>query len=584
MGWANDSAKDITQRLDSAGPYTSTLTYDNAHELTGTITLSGTTPTKNVAYTYNQDGDRTNQTDSVSGAKSTFGYDQADRLITATTGITQASYSYDGDGLRQSKITTTQGTTTTAETWDTAAGLPTLLQDGAMRYIAGPDGLPIEQIDGNGNIQYYLHDQLGSTRALLDGAGHTVATYSYDAYGTPTGTTGSATTPFGHAGQYTDAETGFQYLQARYYDPATQQFMSVDPLVDQTGQPYAYTTDDPLNMIDPWGLRDCVRGSIPLFSGLANGLCNIPDALGAAQRFTAPHPDDNQGAAQLRGEGAAVVDTGASIYSLIKHETVDQIPTFQAYQEQTNGNPPATAAADTLQQQLYQAAVTYACNPAYGNGYLAASALLFALPGADLGGAADVAGDFGTTIGRGAHAYWDSVSDPGPLGIVYRGGRAARARPGQQSLFPDQVPSVPANDTGVGATTGSTAATINGNDFHYDILNGGSGLGGPSQLQARYPDTTFGFTANGQPGVDIAYKEGPHPSEYPDSKWPAGYNHGDFKPQGPGSYGWKTFMQDMRAGKRPLDTVYIPYDPASNTLLDQEYYKTFAPFTRLKRR
>jgi len=259
VAWANDSVREVTQRLDPSGPYTSTLTYDTAHELTGTLTLSGTTPTKNVAYTYNKNGDRTVQTDSVGGASRTFGYDQADRLTSATvsdtTGITTSSYSYDGDGLRQRKtVTTTQGTTTTAETWDSAEGLPTLLQDGATRYIAGPDGLPLEQVNADGSVQYYLHDQLGSTRALLDGAGHTVATYSYDAYGNPTGTTGSATTPFGYAGQYTDAETGLQYLRARYYDPATSQFVSADPLADVTGQPYAYTAADPLNGVDPAGL------------------------------------------------------------------------------------------------------------------------------------------------------------------------------------------------------------------------------------------------------------------------------------------------------------------------------------------
>jgi len=251
VAWANDAAHEVTQRLDPSEPYTSTLTYDNAHELTATTTLSGTTPTKNVAYTYNQDGDRTTQTDSVSGASRGYGYDQADRLITATSGITSTTYAYDGDGLRQSK---TVSGTTTAETWDTAAGLPTLLQDGATRYIAGPDGLPLEQVNADGSVQYYLHDQLGSTRALLDGAGHTVATYSYDAYGNPTGTTGSATTPFGYAGQYTDAETGLQYLRARYYDPATSQFVSADPLADVTGQPYAYTAADPLNGVDPAGL------------------------------------------------------------------------------------------------------------------------------------------------------------------------------------------------------------------------------------------------------------------------------------------------------------------------------------------
>ena len=41
----------------------------------------------------------------------------------------------------------------------------------------------------------------------------------------------------------------------RYYDPSTGQFLSVDPLVSQTGQPYAYTGDNPLNATDPLGLR-----------------------------------------------------------------------------------------------------------------------------------------------------------------------------------------------------------------------------------------------------------------------------------------------------------------------------------------
>jgi RHS repeat-associated protein len=40
----------------------------------------------------------------------------------------------------------------------------------------------------------------------------------------------------------------------RYYDPTTGQFLSVDPLVDATGQPYAYTGDDPVNGVDPLGL------------------------------------------------------------------------------------------------------------------------------------------------------------------------------------------------------------------------------------------------------------------------------------------------------------------------------------------
>jgi RHS repeat-associated protein len=64
---------------------------------------------------------------------------------------------------------------------------------------------------------------------------------------------GTATSPFGYAGQYTDSESGLQYLRAWYYDPGTAQFLTVDPLVGVTGQPYSYAGDNALNAIDPLG-------------------------------------------------------------------------------------------------------------------------------------------------------------------------------------------------------------------------------------------------------------------------------------------------------------------------------------------
>jgi hypothetical protein len=40
----------------------------------------------------------------------------------------------------------------------------------------------------------------------------------------------------------------------RYYDPTTGQFISVDPMVNTTGQSYSYTGNDPVNGTDPLGL------------------------------------------------------------------------------------------------------------------------------------------------------------------------------------------------------------------------------------------------------------------------------------------------------------------------------------------
>lgn len=202
-----------------------------------------------VSFGYDAKGDRISLTP-PSGSASTYGYDQANRLTTAPG----ASYTYSGDALRSSK---TVSGATTAFTWDRSAGPAQMLAEssptGTYRYVYGPDGLPLERIDASNNVVYYHHDQLGSTRAITNAAGAVVAGYTYDPYGKLTASTGSLTQPFGFAGQYTDAETGFQYLRARYYDPATGQFITRDPLVAQSGQPYAYANNSPLNFTDPSG-------------------------------------------------------------------------------------------------------------------------------------------------------------------------------------------------------------------------------------------------------------------------------------------------------------------------------------------
>ena len=102
-------------------------------------------------------------------------------------------------------------------------------------------------------MTYYHHDQLGSTTLLTSATGAKVATYTYDSYGLIAKTTGTSTNPLLFAGQYRNTESGLYYLQVRYYDPSTGQFISVDPALSVTGQPYSYAGGNPVNAVDPTG-------------------------------------------------------------------------------------------------------------------------------------------------------------------------------------------------------------------------------------------------------------------------------------------------------------------------------------------
>ena len=165
-----------------------------------------------------------------------------------------------------------------------------ILNDGTNNYIYGPQGLPVEQIDAEGKVLYLHHDQQGSTRMLTGSSGTVEATMSFDPYGNAAGTTGTATTPLGYDGQYTNADTGLIYLRARSYDPGTAQFMSEDALSGLTSEPYGYANDNPLNLTDPswllFGLPGTpstseITGAISKGAeSVANGAAEAADTVG----------------------------------------------------------------------------------------------------------------------------------------------------------------------------------------------------------------------------------------------------------------------------------------------------------------
>ena len=293
--YSYDTADRLTQIVAPAG--TSTLPYDAADQLQSLTQMNGATQVAKYTYVYDPDGNRTSRTD-ANNAVTPYTYDQANRLVASGS---SASYVYNGDGTRVSK---TVNTVTTQQTWDVSGGMPLMVQDGTTSYVTGPGGLPLEQITAAGVVTYYCQDQLGSTRALTNQAGAVAGTATYDAYGNAMAPTTGASSPFQFAGQYLDNESGLYYLRARYYDPSIGQFITRDPAVARTRQPYAYVQDNPLNGIDPSGLM-CIGFCLPDLGTGWNWVAN-------AARFTEPVTSPMNWAIHHPAEALDAVSTSAS--------------------------------------------------------------------------------------------------------------------------------------------------------------------------------------------------------------------------------------------------------------------------------
>ena len=90
-------------------------------------------------------------------------------------------------------------------TYDVAAGLPVLLEDGQRKYVWGRGLLYATNPAGTAVSSVYQRDGLGTVRALTDGTGALTDTRDVDAFGLPTRSQGPSAQPFGFAGEQRDA-------------------------------------------------------------------------------------------------------------------------------------------------------------------------------------------------------------------------------------------------------------------------------------------------------------------------------------------------------------------------------------------
>jgi RHS repeat-associated protein len=119
-------------------------------------------------------------------------------------------------------------------------------------------------VSGSDVWQYFLGDVRGSTAVAVTKGGVGVQVQWYDPYGAPRGLPAIVGTDRGYLGQYEDTATALGYLNNRYTDPTLGIFLSVDPLVATTSDPYLYAGGNPTTLSDPSGLEPCPKSGCTL--------------------------------------------------------------------------------------------------------------------------------------------------------------------------------------------------------------------------------------------------------------------------------------------------------------------------------
>ena len=108
-------------------------------------------------------------------------------------------------------------------------------------------------------VVFYFHpDHLGSSTLITDNFGEPYQFFLNLPFGETFAEqrrSGTFNNPYKFNGKELDEETGLYYYGARYYNPRTSVWLSVDPLAEKGPQysPYSYTFNNPIVFIDPDG-------------------------------------------------------------------------------------------------------------------------------------------------------------------------------------------------------------------------------------------------------------------------------------------------------------------------------------------
>ncbi len=212
-------------------------------------------------YTYDGKGNRITRNDGT--VTTQYGYNYQNRLTQVTSGANTDEYGYSSDGKR---LKTIKNGVETRYLLDLNGGMENVIAEmntsnAVSRYYIYGDGL-LYSIDGTtGERLYYHYDPLGSTVAIADSTGNVTDKYAYLPFGELNKSELLHDNPFTYVGKFGVMQegNGLYFMRARFYDPETRRFMSVDPVKGAMGDTqswgtYGYAMGNPLLLIDPTGL------------------------------------------------------------------------------------------------------------------------------------------------------------------------------------------------------------------------------------------------------------------------------------------------------------------------------------------
>ena len=261
-----DAQNQLTQQ--TGGGKTYTYTYDGAGNI-----LTSSDGTTSHTYTYGDatwkdlltafDGETItydgsgNPTSYYNGTVWEFTWDEGRRLTSAVTFGPILDFTYDSDGLRLTK--TVDDTTTYNYFYAGGKLIRQTWGDNTLDFFYDESGHPYA-LKYNGTTYYYVTNLQGDVLAILDSSKQVVASYTYDPYGKVLTATGDLAeiNPLRYRGYVYDSETGFYYLQSRYYDPTICRFINADSYAS-TGQGitgcnmFAYCGNNPIVRTDDSG-------------------------------------------------------------------------------------------------------------------------------------------------------------------------------------------------------------------------------------------------------------------------------------------------------------------------------------------